>query len=203
MGTTSNYSWPIPEDTDLVKDGAEAIRDLGNAIDTSAADFGGGLVHIETQTFSAVSAVDFDGVFSADYDSYEILLSAAASTPVHLRLRFRAGGVSDTSNLYRTQIIFAQSTTLNASRPEAPGTLASFAGSNNIATNEIVNIQINVRNPFATKRTPFNTHWNSNGESLVLGGGSFDGNISFDGIQILPNTGNITGSMSVYGYRKV
>jgi hypothetical protein len=56
MGTTSNYSWPIPEDTDLVKDGAEAIRDLGNAIDTSAADFGGGLVEVKSAIFTGTQS---------------------------------------------------------------------------------------------------------------------------------------------------
>ena len=33
MATTSNNSWNIPADTDLVRNGASAIRTLGNAID--------------------------------------------------------------------------------------------------------------------------------------------------------------------------
>jgi hypothetical protein len=37
MATTTNYSWTTPDDTDLVKDGAAAIRTLGSAIDTSLA----------------------------------------------------------------------------------------------------------------------------------------------------------------------
>jgi hypothetical protein len=35
MPTTTNNGWPTPADTDLVKNGADAIRDLGNAIDTT------------------------------------------------------------------------------------------------------------------------------------------------------------------------
>jgi hypothetical protein len=35
MATTTNYSWTTPDDTDLVKDGAAAIRTLGSSIDTS------------------------------------------------------------------------------------------------------------------------------------------------------------------------
>lgn len=35
MATTTNYSWTTPDDTDLVKDGALAIRTLGSAIDTT------------------------------------------------------------------------------------------------------------------------------------------------------------------------
>jgi hypothetical protein len=35
MATTTNYSWTTPDDTDLVKDGASAIRSLGSAIDST------------------------------------------------------------------------------------------------------------------------------------------------------------------------
>jgi predicted secreted protein len=35
MATTTNYSWTTPDDTDLVKDGAAAIRTLGTAIDST------------------------------------------------------------------------------------------------------------------------------------------------------------------------
>lgn len=35
MATTTNYSWTTPDDTDLVKDGAAAIRTLGLSIDTT------------------------------------------------------------------------------------------------------------------------------------------------------------------------
>jgi hypothetical protein len=35
MATTTNYGWETPDDTDLVKDGASAIRTLGSAIDTT------------------------------------------------------------------------------------------------------------------------------------------------------------------------
>lgn len=35
MANTTNYSWETPDDTDLVKDGAAAIRTLGSSIDTT------------------------------------------------------------------------------------------------------------------------------------------------------------------------
>ena len=37
MATSPNYSWPEPDNTDLVKNGALAMRTLGNAIDTTMA----------------------------------------------------------------------------------------------------------------------------------------------------------------------
>lgn len=35
MANTTNYGWETPDDTDLVKDGAAAIRTLGSSIDTT------------------------------------------------------------------------------------------------------------------------------------------------------------------------
>lgn len=37
MPTTPNYSWPTPADTGYVKNGAQDMRNLGNAIDTTMA----------------------------------------------------------------------------------------------------------------------------------------------------------------------
>lgn len=42
MPTTTNFGWTTPADTDLVKDGALAMRTLGNGIDTSMAQLKGG-----------------------------------------------------------------------------------------------------------------------------------------------------------------
>lgn len=42
MATTSNFGWTTPNDTDLVKDGAAAIRTLGNGIDSSFVGLKGG-----------------------------------------------------------------------------------------------------------------------------------------------------------------
>ena len=38
MATTTNYGWTTPDDTDLVKDGAAAIRTLGSSVDTTTKD---------------------------------------------------------------------------------------------------------------------------------------------------------------------
>ena len=42
MPSTTNFNWTTPADTDLVKDGALAIRTLANGIDTSLVDLKGG-----------------------------------------------------------------------------------------------------------------------------------------------------------------
>jgi hypothetical protein len=57
MPTTSNFGWTTPADTDLVKDGAAAIRTLGNGIDTSLVDLKGGTTG---QVLSKTSNTDLD-----------------------------------------------------------------------------------------------------------------------------------------------
>lgn len=57
MPTTSNFGWTTPADTDLVKDGALAIRTLGNGIDTSMAELKGGTTG---QILSKTSNTDMD-----------------------------------------------------------------------------------------------------------------------------------------------
>jgi len=57
MATTTNFGWETPDDTDLVKDGAAAMRTLGNSIDASFVDLKGGTTG---QILSKASNSDLD-----------------------------------------------------------------------------------------------------------------------------------------------
>jgi hypothetical protein len=92
MATTTNFGWETPDDTDLVKDGALAMRTLGNSIDTSFVDLKGGTTG---QVLSKASNTDLDFTWVAQDDSNAIqnaivdakgdLISAtAADTPARL-----------------------------------------------------------------------------------------------------------------------
>ena len=63
MATTTNFGWETPDDTDLVKDGALAMRTLGNAIDTSLVDLKGGTTN---QVLAKNSNTDMDFKWVAD-----------------------------------------------------------------------------------------------------------------------------------------
>ena len=69
MPTTSNFGWTTPADTDLVKDGAAAIRTLGNGIDTSFLDLKGGTTG---QVLSKASNTDLDFTWTAGGDITEV-----------------------------------------------------------------------------------------------------------------------------------
>lgn len=92
MPNTTNFNWATPADTDLVKDGAAAIRTLGNSIDTSFVDLKGGTTG---QVLSKASNTDLDFSWVAQDDSNAIqnalltttgdtIYASAASTPARL-----------------------------------------------------------------------------------------------------------------------
>jgi hypothetical protein len=57
MATTTNFGWETPDDTDLVKDGAAAIRTALGGVDTSFVDLKGGT---SGQILSKASNTDLD-----------------------------------------------------------------------------------------------------------------------------------------------
>jgi hypothetical protein len=63
MATTTNFGWETPDDSDLVKDGALAMRTLGNAIDTSLVDLKGGTTG---QNLRKNSNTDMDFIWAGD-----------------------------------------------------------------------------------------------------------------------------------------
>jgi hypothetical protein len=87
MATTTNYGWTTPNDTDLVKDGAAAIRTLGQNIDTAFVDLKGGTTG---QVLAKASNTDLDFSWVAVdpltiLDAKGDLISAtAADTPARL-----------------------------------------------------------------------------------------------------------------------
>lgn len=92
MANTTNFGWETPDDTDLVKDGAAAMRTLGNSIDASLVDLKGGTTG---QVLSKNSNTDMDFVWVELDDANAIqnsivdakgdLISAtAADTPARL-----------------------------------------------------------------------------------------------------------------------
>jgi len=57
MATTTNFGWDTPDDTDYVTDGAAAMRELGQDIDTTLVDLKGGTTG---QMLTKASGTDMD-----------------------------------------------------------------------------------------------------------------------------------------------
>ena len=67
MGTTSNYSWPYPESTDPVADGAADIQALADAADTTGRAIQLATVQVfadSTARDTALSGIEIEGMFA-------------------------------------------------------------------------------------------------------------------------------------------
>jgi len=99
MATTTNYGWATPDDTDLDKDGAAAIRTLGTSIDTSfAADEGDLLVGGTSDIFEALPIGPAGTVLTSDGDTAE--WAAAAGGGMTLLTTLTLSGASVTSSAF-------------------------------------------------------------------------------------------------------
>ena len=76
MPTTTNFGWTTPADTDLVKDGASAIRTLGNGIDASLLDLKGGTTG---QVLAKNSNTDLDFTWTNGGDITNVIAGTGIS----------------------------------------------------------------------------------------------------------------------------
>jgi hypothetical protein len=169
-----------------------------------------GLVHINTTSFSAVASQSFDNVFSSTYDNYKIVFNITSATAVSgLNFRLRVGGVDNSSSNYNWII---QGWAANSANP------AFFAQGSNGASN-IGKIPIRIGNSTHNSSgsveifNPFNTaytSWQGLGTQpnvttslmfLQWSHCSTTVTTSYDGFTIYPDTGNMTGLVSVYGLK--
>ena len=159
-----------------------------------------GLVHINTTSFSAVATQSVNDVFSASYDHYKIVYNITTATASNtLRLRLRVGGADETANLYTVGAYYVGAFAANApgSTNNATATLFDFGGYNTTSGGFGV---MEIARPFNadTTRMTFLTL----GQSFQTGAGGLRNSTSYTGYSILANVGNITGSVTTYGYKR-
>jgi hypothetical protein len=212
MATTTNYGWTTPDDTALVKDGAAAIRTLGSSIDTSLNTALGtkkaGLVLLNTTSFSGVASQSINNVFVSTYTNYRVVmqLTGTSGSSAEMRMRLRVSGtdLTTTYNSANKTMAFGTGTTTFdvATGPTDRWNLGyvSNAGDGRFSG------AFDIYNPFTslTKTiTGFSTGTNTGAYRMFsISGGDNSTLSSYTGFTIYPTAGNLTGSISVYGYNE-
>jgi hypothetical protein len=124
MATSTNYGWAEPDNTSLVKDGAQAIRTLGDAIDTSLWNSGygqagknkiinGGFDIWQRGTSFTPTAASFNYCADRWYEAMSsgvsgVTMSQSTDKPTGLRYSLktqRTNGTSGTGVIYTIQAI--------------------------------------------------------------------------------------------------
>ena len=201
MAVTPNYSWPVPVNTDYVKDGAEAIKDLGDAIDSTV--FGlpaGALALISSQTLTTSASFTFQNVFSATYDNYFVTWQGVSSPTSITNLNFdvaNGGTRANTSQWARIQVTMDPNIVTNAAENQTSIPTAALGNQSTSATFQIFK-------PFLAKTTDLlvNSYEKSNGEFVLrMSNGNHAAATSYDGFYVAPASGTITGTFRIYGYQ--
>jgi hypothetical protein len=204
MPNTTNYSFPTPADTDLVKNGADAIRDLGDAVDTAMNTALGtkkaGMVLLNTTSFSGVTSVSLpSATFSASYANYKLYFSGLATTAAQLTGRMRVSGADNaTASSYVTERIIVDGAATGFAR--FTDTFFLFGDWDTTLVNAV---EIDLVNPFAASATGmlWRTLRSTSGAYVQQGVGTHNQNVSYDSLTLLANN-NITGNVRVYGYNQ-
>ena len=177
--------------TTLVADSAEATGLKWQAASSGA------MTLIGTTTFSASAAVNVNDVFSTTYANYLVRTDFVGSETIGMSMRLRVSGADNTTSDYNRQSITAYSTTVeggrgaNASSFEVPA--ASTAGSY---------IQFSFFNPFQAAKTGVimdTVSYAGSGIEATRSSFAFAAATSFTGFSLIPASGNITGTLRVYG----
>lgn len=160
-----------------------------------------GLVLITTQTFSAASIISVNNCFSSLYDNYRINLninsSSASSSNVFMRMR-SSGTDNSTSNYRKAQVYVVYGTT-TVSVNESSSADTQFWIDFNVDT-ATHSRMIDVLVPFLSMRTQISSGI-GNSDAWSTSMGTFNGTNSFDGFSIYPASGNLTGTVRIYGYK--
>jgi len=203
MAVTPNYSWPVPVNTDLVKDGADAIKDLGDAIDATVFGLGSSaLALVKTQVIStAVTSVTVTGAFSATYDSYKIVITGGTSTADnYLSTQLRTGTTTSVTGYY-----------FGGALAQYSGAIGDVANNNtdmwtytgySSTTANIQSYNIELTNPFLAQPTIINS-MTAHTTFSISGSGYHSVATSYDQLVISKATGSFTGGIiRVYGYAR-
>jgi hypothetical protein len=187
---TANFSegmvtYTKDDDAIQVYDGATFVAVGGDS----------GLVHINTTSFSAVASQSINDVFSADYDNYMIIIDGTCTAITTYSFRYRVGGADDSTSNYDTQRENVAGTGQTSARTLAGNIhLITTATKNSFYSNMLISF------PFLSKNTRFISEGGT--DTIDNAQGQFTTTTSFTGFSFIATSGNMTGSISIWGIKQ-
>ena len=160
---------------------------------------GGDFVKITGASFSAVSSIVLNDVFSATYNYYKLFTTLDASSGGGLRVRWRVGGTDASGSDYEWTRIYSSGTTV-AAYGESAKTSADISDTSTTTTAEIL-----ICDPFLTSNTftqgynIYNAPTGGTDHGFYVSG--HNSATSYTGMTIFPSAGTITGRYVLYGMK--
>ena len=162
-----------------------------------------GLVHLHTESFSAVSSVSIDNVFSSTYDNYRIIFVGTLSeTEADIAVQMRASG-TDADTVNYAYFLTARGVDSQPYDQISSGQNRWFVG--RIGSRGTSSCSFDLFSPALAARTTFHSQNFADGTTtrfVQVGSGTHTLSNSYDGITFFPGGHNMTGNISIYGYSK-
>jgi hypothetical protein len=153
-----------------------------------------------TVTFSGASSVSLNNAFNTTYNNYKIFVNiSSASTTDTFRLRLRASGTDNSSSNYVISGVVRYTDNGEVAQGNSGTTsfqLGRFHTTGGWAESLIIN-------PFETLETKYyarGTRRPATTPEAEWSGGNTTVTTSYDGFTVLASSGNITGTVLIYGY---
>ena len=167
-----------------------------------AAGVAPGLVHINTTTFSAVSSVNLNNIFSSTYNNYLYKLNyTCSSTGQLLQFRMRASGTDATGSDYSYTRSFSYNSLSFQTNSNAD---SSFGVSFSAIIGTENSVILSIERPFESARTTIigdAISQDTLGTLRWIGAATHKLSNSYDGLTFFPAAGTISGTIRVYGYK--
>jgi hypothetical protein len=154
-------------------------------------------------TFTAVTSLSLNGVFTADFDNYVISIrhnnSSSPADSDSIQARLRASGSDASGGDYTRQTLSANSTTVSAARTTSL-TSAVVAVTGNAQRNGDT---IAIYGPYLAQPTAFRSVnvADTSSARILDNACTHSLSTSYDGITFIPEIYSITGAVAVYGIR--
>tara|TARA_B100000524_G_scaffold63884_1_gene29526 strand:- start:600 stop:1217 length:618 start_codon:yes stop_codon:yes gene_type:complete len=180
----------------LIKDGLVDGKDVSALVP-------GGLVKLASTDFSDVSSVVFDDVFTSTYNNYAFkIYHQAADNNTEFRFRFRTGSGDETTAQYNVVnvISFPNSSTNWAAKTIYGLDINAFTMNGGMANNKIYHSSLDMFSPQLAQDTTWSGTAGYQGGHVFVIGGAMEVDTQYTGIKFYQSTGNITGSIQIYGY---
>jgi hypothetical protein len=165
----------------------------------------GGLVYINEVTYTASTAASVTaqilGCFTNTYQNYEIVIShvGSASTTFSFRMISGTNTVDNGSNYFGYGLSYNAGATDQGAASATSQKCGGHSSDSNIPNQTVIQLS----NPNIAKRTQANIHaFDASGPNVLLLGTQVTTTTVYTGIQLIPASGSITGTMRVYGKRQ-
>lgn len=162
-----------------------------------------GLQLITAETaFTTASTITLDNIFTSTFTNYKIIMNFVASTTANMNLRVRAGGSSISTTTYNNVYLLVTTATTTARQANTAelrwGTAETTRNYYEItvASPQLAQATIIMSEGVLAEGANYTTmrqeYWRGVNTNAT----------AYDGIELYPNGGTITGTYSIYGYGK-